>query len=506
MGLSKTHAKPQINCTQPFTELTKYSELEIFQSCPDIKEIVERYQNVELGLGVAGEYPGNIASLFGHIFLVLIDDDLITSNTINYLAETDDSGFFKLIYFGLSKNFRAKYHVIPFYNLETTYSGLEGRDLTIYKFRKGTYNLNKLLFKFLEDERKEGLYHFFSQNCVTGIKALLKASLKEPDLIQDRSLDYPKYLVSDLRTRLDVFYKKKSSEYVLSTSNISIIQRNRFRKKLERSEVINSTNSEEEKYIRALYDFQAYKTKDVKSHQQLTSMFDFSNENTKNLSPEEEDSEEFKESAFSFGIGRNEDNDILFFNLMPSYRDMQFGKLNSYANSNFILLNTSFYYMERSLILNSIKILDLENNPNYLWPMRKLSWRIALEYDNEFNFSKQYRNYNGLGTLGISHLSKNTFLNFHLGPKFIHTPFKGSSNNLALHVSTKLVYEFQKLKFSVLFERDKYLSGSKPWTKTLYEFGPSLLHNDSNIQLRFRYEKILDQLNRELSLIYGIRF
>jgi len=170
-------------------------------------------------LALAGPYPKNSASAFGHLFLAIAPKDSISFLNwlaVNFGADTEGASGLDYYIKGINGNFKARYSLLPVHEKIREYAGTEDRDIRIFPLRISDKERVRLMDTLSSWVAKPQPYKFFTYNCSHGIYALLASSLDSlpppsqklmsPQelvvLLQNENrLDYP-YLFPSLKERV----------------------------------------------------------------------------------------------------------------------------------------------------------------------------------------------------------------------------------------------------------------------------------------------------------------
>jgi hypothetical protein len=495
-----------VDCERPYTESLNKGPSLILESCPQLKKRFERLEKTRLGLGFASEYPGNTASLFGHAFLIFLDENLVLSRTVSFLAETkDEKNPFLYIWRGVSGGYPASYKWLPFYQLETAYNGLESRDLYLYRFKDNEYDLLNLLF-YLSEEDSKRKYYFLNYNCISGLRELLSIAFPSAENGGNKFLiDYPIYLFKDYQSQLELHTIIRSSEAAISDlrSSFSDERIKEIRSTLEgvNSEKIKAKKSSELPYLNALTSYYAFKAENVKTHNELLNRFELEenvipriNVGEMNLNP----------TRLALTVGLNESKLFTRLIFSPSYKDILNSPLGSYSNNKLELLRTEFTVDKKSWSLSKLTLVELETNANFIWPVYKKSWKFLLEYDGAYNFNQSLQNLSSLTLVGMTKNFQNGFVNVLLGPRVTYFT-KENDAYLLGHLSGRLVKEISKLRYTLELNIS-YHPFISVWSDEVYRATLSYLFNHQGLHLQGAYRSMFGEENREILLNYTVNF
>jgi len=170
-------------------------------------------------LVLAGPYPENPASAFGHVFLAIAQQDSISFLNwiaVNFGANTENASGLNYYIRGINGSFKAYYNILPVHEKIREYAGGQSRDIRMFPLKISDNELSKLIDTLSSWITKPHPYKFFTYNCAHGIYALLASSLDSLPLppqkimapqelallLQSKGrLDYP-YLFPSLKERI----------------------------------------------------------------------------------------------------------------------------------------------------------------------------------------------------------------------------------------------------------------------------------------------------------------
>ena len=171
-------------------------------------------------LALAGAYPKNPVSVFGHVFLVIApqnsESPFLNWTAVNFGAHTENATGLSLYAKGLTGGFNAYYDTLPVHEKIREYAGSESRDIRFFPLKISEKEYVKLMENLSNWKEKPYPYKFFTYNCTDGIYHLLFNSLDSlpppkqkimapQDLVlilkKENRLEYP-YLLPSLRERV----------------------------------------------------------------------------------------------------------------------------------------------------------------------------------------------------------------------------------------------------------------------------------------------------------------
>jgi len=131
-------------------------------------------------LALAGPYPKNATSAFGHLFLAIAPKDSISFLNwlaVNFGANTEGTSGLDYYIKGINGRFKAHYTLLPVHEKIREYTGTESRDIKIFQLKISEKEAVKLMDTLSRWIAKPQPYRFFTYNCAHGIYALLASSL-----------------------------------------------------------------------------------------------------------------------------------------------------------------------------------------------------------------------------------------------------------------------------------------------------------------------------------------
>ncbi len=445
----------KIDCRRPFSELKQNPQENILFLCPDVKSIFDQNKNFKLGVGFAGEYMGNPGSAFGHVFLILIDEEsFLLSQTISYLADVPPgTSALKYIVNGLSGGFDGSYKNVPFYRLEHVYSGIERRDISIYKFSEQAYSIAEVIFYLIEHQIRNTAYKFLSNNCATGIRNILNAVII-PNRDQSKSywIDYPGALINDFSKALQIYRVHESVEKIMFTSSQSISQKrlSEFENNIAIFEETKDLVAEEKRFADAAYGYLSFRAKSVAENRHILEAIE--GVDTQDAPKEATRFPNAEFSAFTIGAGVSDQTIYYRLGFRPTFRDKNAYSLMENRKSKLELFKFDVNIFNNHFKLNDFNLINVEENTDYSWPAFHKSWLVKLAYSSTFNVADElYKNVNLSYLVGLSHLERTFGISAKVGPKLSY--FSELNTSLVLY-NANLQMFFEYYDWKAIFEAD----------------------------------------------------
>lgn len=118
------------------------------------------------------------SSMFGHT-LIRIDrqnqteDTRLSSYSINFAAETDETNGIAFAYKGIMGGYPGRFSIMPYYEKVNQYNQMENRDIWEYQLDFTPEEIDRLLRHAWEVGQSDFAYYFFLQNCSYRLLELL---------------------------------------------------------------------------------------------------------------------------------------------------------------------------------------------------------------------------------------------------------------------------------------------------------------------------------------------
>ena len=133
-----------------------------FSHCENFQKFLQDSRGDSVSIGFASPYLDSPMSYFGHSFIKINKlDNIYFSQTISFAAEVPkDTGFFTLLYKGITGGFTGRYIASPYFKLHENYSMIEQRSLTEYYLQLTDEEIERLLWHIYEIYDMDVKYKF----------------------------------------------------------------------------------------------------------------------------------------------------------------------------------------------------------------------------------------------------------------------------------------------------------------------------------------------------------
>lgn len=169
-------------CSFPYRYiyLSKYFKLpkiDIFKTCPKLKEFYDSFQKEKLGIVFSSEYSMSPQSAFGHVMLIFKDTNkpLLTADVVHFAAVVKKEGFFKYSYNGLTGKFPAFYIKEKLFKKYYLYNMIQQRSMFVYWLNFDKKEIENLILHLYELKKFKANYYFLNYNCSTATIEALSA-------------------------------------------------------------------------------------------------------------------------------------------------------------------------------------------------------------------------------------------------------------------------------------------------------------------------------------------
>lgn len=147
--------------------------------CTELATFRQSFRRGKIRIVYATEQVDTPASAFGHVFLILGDDEtpLPLWDSVQFLAETSGTdGFLGYAIRGLNGGFLGRYQRSAFFQTVFQYNHREQRDLHVADIPATPEQFESLLLRLFEMRKVLLPYYFTSQNCSSRLADLLVAA------------------------------------------------------------------------------------------------------------------------------------------------------------------------------------------------------------------------------------------------------------------------------------------------------------------------------------------
>ncbi|MCE3254549.1 MAG: hypothetical protein K0R25_43 [Rickettsiaceae bacterium] len=140
------------------------------QKCADFEEWYQEINPKNATLIFASSYLNNPASMFGHTFLLMNNNDgdkrtSIISQAISYSASTAETNGVVFAYKGIFGLYKGQFSILPYYKMVKKYNNFENRDLWEYDLNLSPQQIRTIMTGLWEISNNHASYYFFSENC-----------------------------------------------------------------------------------------------------------------------------------------------------------------------------------------------------------------------------------------------------------------------------------------------------------------------------------------------------
>lgn len=248
--------------------------------CPDLKDWQDRLHADRASLVFVGAYSGNAASIVGHTFLRLSNQERESSHregidllsyVVGYTAHTPATdGRLQYITKGLTGGYPGFYDIEPYYMKVGLYNNSESRDLWELKLNMSPEEVDllvKLVWEYTFNAQIS--YFFIGENCSYRLLTLLEAA--QPELDVSRSFYGPVLPAETVRIMIDKGFADPDPKYRASIlrrlqekiSQLSEQSKRDFRPATKSIEKVNSL--EDPNLLDALMDYWLYENYKVQT-------------------------------------------------------------------------------------------------------------------------------------------------------------------------------------------------------------------------------------------------
>jgi hypothetical protein len=431
--------KDHLPCIYParYFYLNRDSDLaNILERCDDLNRFYHSFKNKKLSLAHAEEYLGAPSSVFGHLYLVMHNEDIPGpgAKTVSFNAVIEEGvSFIEYILNGINGSFAGEFvgdlNVIK----EHEYLYKEQRKISYFEIDLNDDQYNMLIFLLFELRGVQFDYYFFTKNCAYQIDYILSTILNMPT----------------------------PNNYVYSLPKDVI---SKFKKKLKREIIVyplevvldNVLSSETELSIEFDRDVAKYKFLTGKS---LTEA-EIASLKTSNSSFREINFREIEGNSHIIGAKRLKieasDKKVLRGSFTPllKYDDSVEDPMQGF--SSFTMGRTVLEIDSKKKVrVSEMTLLEVNSFPHFNLLSKKISWSLNIGLDRLQEISK-LRYTTALG-IGLSRKLAGLTIGFNIGPDFSFN-FPGSRtdligrlvlkksffNNTSLFISTKMHLKNEK--------------------------------------------------------------
>ncbi|MDR1759481.1 MAG: DUF4105 domain-containing protein [Fibrobacter sp.] len=331
--------------------------------------------NHSVFLAVAGPYPTNPASVFGHVFLAITPNDSISFLNwiaINFGANTENSRLLDYYIKGIGGGFDAYYNVLPVHEKIREYAGTESRDIRLFPLKISNEEYEKLT-NYLKDQiKKTHPYKFFTYNCAHGIYTLLYSSLDSLPPAQKIMSPQDLIIILQNENRLNYSYLFPSlKERILNSQNKETTQLE-FLEWQNMQRNVKKDTLREKKLKRLRYSVAKNKE-----------------ENRNLLKPEKSSIKPHNFSRLDIGTQFIESKANAFIRFRPLLHDPSDNSSYYSAYSTLELLSLGLNINDKGINFREFDLIHIRSAPAFDFLFHSLSWDIFAGYKNkriELNF------------------------------------------------------------------------------------------------------------------------
>lgn len=421
--------------------------------CSDFEEWYKNINPQSATLIFASSYLNNPASMFGHTFLLINNDEekqKILSQAVNYSANTDETNGIIFAYKGIFGLYDGKFSIMKYHKMIKKYNNAENRDIWEYDLNISQQELRMLMTNLWEINNNHANYYFFSENCSYLLLKLLQ--------IVRSDIDYEKpifgwIIPSDTVIKIAKTPKliKKTTYRPSRVSNIKYLMDNADAKTKELAcKIAKDKNFDEEldpdflslsdnqkkltydlsyEYLQYLYqkeaelqrsDMATLSLKILQRRSKIVGGTSLPEIKIPNSNPAF--AHNTKKASVSYGYNRFRKG-FTQLDFRPAYHDLldaDDGFLQG-AQINILDLNLRYYDRIDALRINNFNIIDIKSYSARNLMFKPLSWELSIGANDFYINNKRY------GTTALGHLAVG--YNFDLPTSFAsNISFFGSSD------------------------------------------------------------------------------
>jgi len=416
----------------------KYPHLKKKFKCPEFEHWKNEIGAKEVFLVYASSYVSNPASMFGHSFLRLsrggkTKSDALLDYSVGFMAITnpDDNPVMYSVK-GIIGSYVGHFDVKPFYMQVGLYQNAEDRDLWEYKLPLGEEETDLLVKHLWEVSRNTGFpYYFFDDNCSLYVLKLIEAVRPEWKITKKKKylfahpIETLKWAANSVGVIEVKHYESINKVLRRRIKNMSSREKKLFgaaKKDMSKLDQVKSL-----KVLDALIDYWKFENYDKNTNLTLKekkimnrtflirSQLEGTPEGIKEvLRARGEDPKDFHDpNKLSFKSTLTDGNHFFKLGYQLGYHSLVDNPIghDDYSYIDYFGLNLRF---KDRLILESVKLVEINSHAPFVWQLPKLSWRIDSQYqDRSAIFDRD--NFLLDGGLGITFFSSRNMIYSFLG-------------------------------------------------------------------------------------------
>ncbi len=380
-------------------------------TCTELNNFIDEFQKENISLVFTSEFINSPSSAFGHIMLILHDNNssLNIADTIHFAGKTSiEDGFFKYAYKGLAGKYNGYFIREPFFKKIYQYNIIEQRFMYIYKLDYTKQNILNIIYHLYELRKATFKYSFLSTNCSSEIINLLDVADLDKN-IRTNSLFYlPIDAVKDLEIRI-----KGKDKFIPLLNKLDYLISTMTKKELDIFNNIIKTNKiPEHNYSNIINESLVYYSvfnfrkfhRSYKNYNDIMQLkYSKSSINIDEVNP----LNKTQPSNIAVGYYNNNVANGLVFEYRPLLIDKYDIQLNKLQESEITLFKLRLIEFNNNLYIDKVDLLNMNSYPvqkNFYMPS---SWNIYLGY-NKYNVENNLRINASLG-LGLTHNIYNSF-------------------------------------------------------------------------------------------------
>lgn len=378
----------------------------LISKCEELRAFYSLFRKKYLSLAHAEEYIGAPSSVFGHLYLVMHENEIPGPDamSVSFNAVIDqESSLVRYLIRGVAGGFKGEFVGDLLLKKEYEYLYREQRRISYYEVEISERQYDKLIFTLFELRGIQFDYYFFTKNCAYQIDYLLSLVLE-----QSRPQPFMYSLPKDVVTKFRNNIKK---EVVISPLEVV----------LERELILKGHLTEDFNRDVAQYKFLTGKSltkDDLNSFRSTKSQF-----YKKNSEILLEDEQLIGPKRLNLKVINSKVVGISFTPLLNYLDTVSKGSVSSFTMGK---VHAEVDLKNQRTYLSEINLVDLKSFPDFNFLTRKISWNFSFGVKRESRTSRLIQS-TALG-LGLSKNISGFTAGFTLGPE-LSLKFPGSKTN-----------------------------------------------------------------------------